>query len=663
MDGVDKDVHSIALKRFQAAETHEYENRLLAEEDFRFVAGDQWPEEVKDARKKQKRPYLTFNRLPQFIAQVVGDARQNKPAIKVMPVDDDSDPEKAKVIEGIIRHIESSSDADIAYLTALEHACGGGFGSWRVKTDYCDELSFDQDIKVERISNPFSVYWDNNAVLVDKSDANWCFVTEWITQEEFDRRYPAEKGMVRDWTSDHTRQEFGNWLDSDKGVRLAEYWCKKYKEIEISLMPNGQVLEGKQKNALRTRKTMKPTVVRYVLSGDKILENEQTWPGKYIPIISIFGPEEFYEGRIRYRSIVRYGKDPMRMHNYWQTAITEKIALAPKVPFVGTVKQFAELEHHWDNINNSNKLWVPYNSDPQAPGPPLRTAPANINAAEIQQSAQCIDELKATIGIYDASLGNQGNETSGRAIIARQREGDTSTFAWIDNLSRGIEHTGRIIIDLIPKIYDSERVVRIVGEDDSQDLIKVNEVQILNGLTGEHQINNDLQVGRYDVVVKVGPSYATRRLEAADSMMQFIQAYPQAASLAGDLIAKNMDWPGADDIAKRLKTLLPPQIQMKEASPEEQQELQEMMGPSPEQQIEQQKLALEQQKGMLQQMKLELDAIKAKGEALRTEEEVEGIILDNMQKVMDLQYPGLSEYFRQSATQIASLQNEPASQL
>ncbi len=622
--------HSEALERFRQAEQHEHENRLLAEEDFDFLGGEQWPEEIRKAREQQNRPCLTFNRLPQFMAQVVGDARQNKPSIRLYPVDDDGDPEKAELLEGIIRHIESDSDADVAYLSGLENACGGGFGHWRVITEYCDENSFDQDLKIRRIPNPFSVYWDNNSVLFDKSDAEWCFVTEWITTEAFDRRYPKEKSEVRDWTGDHVRQLFGTWLDTDNRVRIAEYWCKKRVKKMISLMPDGQVVDGEQEGAIRTRETFEIKVVRYVLSGDRILEGPIEWPGKFIPIVTVFGPEEFFEGRCRYRSLVRYAKDPMRMYNYWQTSITEKIALAPKVPFIGTREQFKGVERFWDNINTSNKTWVPYNHDPKAPGPPQRTEPAHVQAAEINQAAQSIDDLKATIGIYDASLGNQGNETSGRAILARQREGDTSTYAWIDNLGRAIEHTGRILLDLIPRIYDSERVVRIVGEDDSQDLVTVNELEITDPMSGGYQINNDLSVGKYDVVVKVGPSYATKRLEAADSMLQFIQAYPAAANIAGDLIAKNMDWPGADDIAKRLKMLLPPNIQMQEASPEEQQELQAMMQPTPEQQAEEMKAKMEA-------MKLELDGLKAKQEAAKTAEEVEKLQLENIQKALEIQ--------------------------
>jgi len=265
-------------------------------------------------------------------------------------------------------------------------------------------------------------------------------------------------------------------------------------------------------------------------------------------------------------------------YNYWQSSITEKIALAPKSPFIGTVEQFKGLEHIWNKANDLNVPFLPYNPDAKAPGAaPQRQSPASINSAEIQQSNQSIDDIKATIGIFDASLGAKGNETSGRAILARQREGDTATFAWIDNLARGIEHTGRILVDLIPKIYDTQRVIRILGEDDSETPVMVNQINILNRWTGEYEVLNDLSVGKYDVRVAVGPSYSTKRAEAADSMMSFVQAFPAAAPIAGDLIAKAMDWPGAEDIAKRLKTLLPPEISDDDLSDEEKQMREQQM--------------------------------------------------------------------------------------
>jgi predicted NBD/HSP70 family sugar kinase len=563
----DEKVLEEALKRFKKAEEAEQENRDLAEEDFRFAAGEQWPDQIRQEREQSDRPCLTFNRLPAFIAQVVGDARQNKPAIKVLPCDSGADVETAEVYNGLIRNIESQSRATQAYITAFEHSVTGGMGAFRILTKYASDDSFEQDIRIERITNPFSVYWDPNAREYDKSDAQWCFVSEWMTKEAFEAKYPKE--TPDDWNEDYRGS---NWALEDR-VRVAEYWCKKPVTRKIGLL-DGRVIEIKKGmeglpfEMTRTVESFK--VVRYVLSGHTVLEGPSEWAGRWIPIVPVFGPEEWVDDRIRYRSLIRYAKDPQRQYNYWQSVITEKVALAPKSPWLVTPAMIAGLERFWNAANKENRAYLPYNPDPTA-GRPERQQPAFVQAAELQQSAQAIDDMKATMGLYDASLGNQSNETSGKAIIARQREGDNATYAWIDNLARSIQHAGRILVDLIPRIYDTARIVRIMGEDEAAEMVPINYVLP----TGE--VINDLSVGKYDVEIVVGPSYATKRMEAAESMMAFVQAIPQSAQIAGDLIAKAMDWPGAETIAERLKKALPPGIVDEKMTPEEQQAQQAAM--------------------------------------------------------------------------------------
>ena len=544
---------SEALDRFKKAEEYERENRDLAAEDFRFAAGEQWPDEIRREREASDRPCLTFNRLPAFIAQVVGDARQNKPAIKVLPCDSGADVETAEIYNGLIRNIESQSRATQAYITAFENAVTGGVGAFRILTKYASDDSFEQDIRIERITNPFSVYWDPNAREYDKSDANWCFVSEWVTKEAFEQRYPDQ--TPTDWESEYKGVDTGYWSLDDK-VRLAEYWCKKPVKRRIGLI-NGQVIEvqkGMEQWPFEmTREVETFKVVRYLLSGHAILEGPSDWAGHYIPIVPVFGPEEWIDERIRYRSLIRYAKDPQRQYNYWQSVITEKVALAPKSPWLVTPSMIAGLERFWNAANRENRAYLPFNPDPVV-GKPERQQPAYVQAAELQQAAQAVDDMKATMGLYDASLGAQSNETSGRAIIARQREGDNATYAWIDNLARSIQHAGRILVDLIPRIYDTARIVRIMGEDETAEMVPINYV------TPDGQKIHDLTVGKYDVEIVVGPSYATKRMEAAESMMAFIQAVPATAQIAGDLLAKSFDWPGADAIAERLKKLLPPGI-------------------------------------------------------------------------------------------------------
>lgn len=615
-----------AKDRFDIAEEFERENHTLMDEDFCFAGGQQWPYEVEQQRRKERRPCLTINRLPQFIAQVVGDARQNKPAIKVHPVDDNADPETAETLEGLVRHIEANSQAASAYLGAFEHAVTGGKGAWRITTKRDHKDPFVQDAWIERIRSPFAVFYDPDAKRYDKSDMRFCFVVEWITKAAFEERYP--KCAPDDWEGEVKRNNSHGWTEGEK-VRIAEYWRKKPVKKHIALMQDGRRIEWDQIEpeeydfVADVAETESYEVERYLMSGHKVIEGPSIFPGEYIPIVPVFGPEEFIGNRTRYRSLIRYAKDAQRQYNYWQTTITEKIALAPKAPFIGTLDQFKGLERFWDNANTENRAYIPYNPDPKAPGPPLRQAPAAVNTAELQQAAQAIDDLKATTGIHDASLGAQGNETSGRAILARQREGDVSTFAWIDNLARSIEHTGKILIGLIPHIYDSQRIVRVLGEDNTSEMVPVNSPGL--NQEGQPAILNDLTTGKYDVTISVGPSYTTKRIEAAESLMQFVQAMPQAAQVAGDLIAKNMDWPGADELGERLKKLLPPGMDEDAPPPP----------PNPAQEAEANKAVLEAEGKQLDNVKKQLEISEMSGEMQQAvRDEVNAVL----QSILNPQY-------------------------
>lgn len=572
-----------------------------AEEDFCFLNGEQWPEEIKRERELEQRPCLTINKLTQAVAQATGDARLNKPAIKVRPVEQ-ADDDDAEVLEGLIRHIEVQSSAPTAYITAYEHSVGGGFGHWRVTTEYADDDAFEQDIRIRRIRDPFSVVWDPDSVLYDKSDAKYCFVFDRMSVEAFEQKYPDK--IPHSWEDSDYRRHCGDWYSlTDKTVRVAEYWEKKPCKKLLAQTVDGRVIDVTEFHKARKeieahpeihriREVESHTICMTLIDGFQALEATADWAGKYIPIVSTYGPEEVSRGTPRYRSLVRYAKDPQKMYNFWTTQITEKIALAPKAPYIGTSKMFARHKRQWATANTDNKAYLAFTADPDFPGMfPKRELPAPLNAAEIEQRNQAADDIKATTGLYDASLGNRSNETSGRAILARQREGDVATFPWMDNLSRSIQHTGRILVDLVPRIYDTQRQVRILGVDGNQKLVPINQPF----MTPDGQVKVfDLARGKYDVEVTVGPSYTTQRIEAADSMMSFIQAIPGAAPIIGDLIAQNMDWPGADEIAERMKHLLPPELQdVDDLSPEEQQAMEQMKAAQAQKQEEAEMIAKE----------------------------------------------------------------------
>ena len=571
----DDDILAEAREAFQLAADAEAENRREALDDLRFARlGEQWPEAVRRARELEGRACLTINRLPAFIRQVVNDARQNKPAIAVHPVDSVADPETAEVFNGLIRHIEQSSDAEVAYDTAFDFAVTSGLGYFRINTRYAGDDSFDQDLAIERVANPFAVYGDPDSTAADSSDWNTAFVVDSLPRAAFAARWKGAEAA--DWSADDGG---GSGQASGEGerVRVAEFWRRERVSRTVLALSDGQVVEAAiyqaQKpmfDALgvkvvgRPRTVASHKVVQRILSGAEVLETVD-WAGRFIPIVPVYGEELMVDGRRRLRSLVRDAKDPQRMFNYWRTASTELVALAPKAPFIGRRGAFETDAAKWATANVQTHAYIEYDG----PEPPMRQGFAGPPAGALQEALNASDDMKSIMGLFDASLGARSNETSGRAIMARQREGDTSTFHYIDNLSRAIRHAGRILLDLIPKVYGTARVVRVLGADGA-----AQGVAVAPGGKGGETLKAvgriyDLSAGRYDLVVRSGPSFTSRREEAATQMIELIRAYPAAAPLLGDLLARNLDWPGADEIAGRLAALLPPVV--KGAAPEVQQ--------------------------------------------------------------------------------------------
>lgn len=578
-------------------------NREAMEDDLRFLEGHgQWDERIKAQREADGRPCLTINKLPQYVNQVANDIRQSRPSIKVRPVDDKSDPEKAKLLEGLIRNIEYTSKADQAYDTAGFYAVSGGFGAILVETAYSDDDSFDQDIRIKRVRNPMTVFIDPNSEEADGSDMQRALVTSLMPLKAFKKKYPKAAA-----TSSVEGSEWADWFTSE-AVRLAEYWTRDPVMRAIALLQDGSVVDADDADPaliVSTRNAPSWRVTYRLCTGSEVLETK-TWPGKFIPIVPVYGEEIDINGKVYRRGLIRNAKDSQRMYNYWRTTATELVALAPKAPMLVTDRQIEGREQEWASANVSPRPYLTYTPDGQAPLP-QRIEPAGVPQGVFTEAQVAVDDMKSVTGIYDASLGARGNETSGRAILMRQKEGDNATFVYPDNVARAIAQVGRIVIDLIPKIYDTARMVRVLGEDGAEEIVGVNQP----GIEG---LLNDLTIGKYDIVVQSGPSYATKRMEAAETMMQFVQAQPQLAPLIGDLIAKNMDWPGADKIAERMVAMLPPQLQALENKEEGQDippQLQAMMQQGMQQ--------IQQQQAMLAEMKAKLDDKNSEHEAKERE--------------------------------------------
>ena len=611
----DKDIIEEAQEHFALAQESESDNRQQYIDDMRFARlGKQWPDKVRLEREREGRPVLTINRMPSFARQVINDSRQNRPSIKVHPVDSQADPKTAEVLSGLIRNIETTSNADVAYDTAVENAVYGGWGYIRISMDYAHDDSFDMDICIKRVVNPLTIYGDPTSEAADSSDWNRAFVTELLDDDEFEETYKGAEAVSFDANTHDDR-------DEGEQVRVAEYWCREEEPVKLLKLSTGMILPEKRFaehqdvfaaagiTVVGDRESKTHKVVQRILSGAEVLK-ETVWPGRFIPIIPVYGEEIHVEGKRYWKSLIHDAKDAQRMMNYWRTSSTELVALAPKSPWVGP-KGFANADPtKWATANTRTHAYMEY-SGQQAP---QRIPFMGPDAGSMQEALNASDDMKAITGIYDASLGARSNETSGRAIMARQREGDVGTFHFQDNLARGIRHTGRILIDLIPAVYTGPRVVRVMGEDQKPQSVQVNQpMQQPDGSTAML----DLAAGKYDLTVSAGPGFTSRREEAANQMTEFIRVFPAAAPALGDLLAKNLDWPQADEVAKRLQAMMPPQMQGQDPRMQQAQQQMQQMG----QVINQLKQQLQQMESdkRIEAGKVSIDARKADIDAFKAE--------------------------------------------
>ena len=570
-----------AIKFLQFANEADQNNRSEALEDLKFAAGDQWPVEIQNSRVLEARPCLTVNKVDAYCRQLTNQMRQQRPRIKVHGMNTESDARMAEILQGICRHIETQSDADQAYDKAGDFAVRMGWGYWRVTTDYVREDSFDQEIYIKAIDNPFTVYFDPNSVAPDGSDAETVLITTVISKDNFRKMYPnaeTEQGFTMRGTGD-TNPE---WVMKED-IRIAEYFYTERKSIKVHLLSDGssvksadlppkEVLETAGITIIETRNSFEKQIKWCKLTSMEVLE-ESDWAGKYIPVIPVFGQETVVENKKKKFGIVRMAKDPQRMYNFWQTSLTESVALAPKAKWLLAEGQDEGHENEWAQANIKSMPVLRYKQtdiDGRPAPVPVRLQPEPPPAGIMAAAQSMTTDLMQVVGIFDPSQLPQGN-ISGKALQGQQQQVDMTNFHYYDNLTRSIRQTGRIILDLVPKIYDRERVLRIIGDDGKPEILTIN--QYGQDEEGIDKILNDVTVGQYDVVMDTGPGYNSKRQEAVDSMMALFAADPSLIQQAGDLLVRNMDFPGAETIADRLavnnplaqiddKSKVPPRLQM-----------------------------------------------------------------------------------------------------
>lgn len=589
-----------AKRRWEKCVTWESEFRKRAEDDVKFGNADadnlwQWPADIKQQRTGDKQPCLTVNKTRQHCLLIVNDGKQNKPGVAIRPVGNGATVDAAKVYMGIVRHIEYISRAENVYDWAMTNQVFAGVGYWRIVTDYVDDDSFDQDIYIKRVRDWRSVYLDPDATEIDGSDSRFGFVYDDMPRDEFNSKYPAFKDKVGTGALGKT----DTWATKDH-VRVAEYFRRQQVRDELIAYPDdagglatmrlSKMREDLDKDIVdailkdpqtRKRSILVDDIEWFKIAGDEVIESKP-WPGKYIPIVRIVGEETVIDGKMDRKGHVRALKDPQRIYNYWTSSAVENVALQTKTPYVGDARSFDGYADFWKQANQKNYAYLPYNGvdeDGNPIPPPRREQPPVMSQAYTQGMTIAQNEMMMASGQWQSQHGQNENAKSGTAINARQRQGDKATYHFIDGLAIGIRYTGMILIDLIPKIYDTQRVIRILAEDGAEKEVEINPDAKQAYLEEQGEDAEEVKaifnpnIGRYAVQADVGPAYSTKRQEAWDAFREITAQNQQLTGIIGDLMFRYADFPGADEIAERLKRMVPLQATGKGPPPEVQQML------------------------------------------------------------------------------------------
>jgi hypothetical protein len=562
----------------------EADNRKAAVSDRKFKAGDQWPADILAQRNTDKRPALTNNRMKTFVHQVTNPARENRPQINISPIGERSDKDGAKMFEGLIRAIERDSHADIAYDTALDDAVTSGWGYMRLLTEWKSETSFDQVLVIKRVRNPFTVYLDPDRQEPDGSDGRRGLITEIVPQDQFEKEFP--RAQLIPFNLGGQGEKYREWITKD-GIRVAEYYEVDEEPAELVRLSSGwegyrddvdEVTERRIKNGAveitDSRQSNRRCVKYYKVTAIEILERNE-WIGKWIPIIEVIGDEIDIEGKVIKSGIIRDAKDAQRQYNYWCSAETELVALAPRAPYIMEEGQLEGHEREWKTANTRSRPVLTYKGtslDGHPAPPPQRVQQVEVPAGVVAAKQGAAQDMMATTGIrFDSTLGERMHDESGKALRELSRKTDIGAFHYYDNFRRSLEFLGKQLVDAIPKLYTRRQVVTILREDQRSTSGGPTEQTVtldpnLPSAYRESKAGEGMMryfnptFGEYGVTVDIGPSYATKRQEAAESMMEFVKAMPQTAQLVMDLIASEMDWPGAEKIANRLAKAIPAQL-------------------------------------------------------------------------------------------------------
>ncbi len=555
------------------------ENREQALEDLRFFSGDQWSDADKEQRTRKRKPTLTINRLPAFVQTFIANRRLNEVGIKVHP-DYNGSKEVARIRQELIRGIQRQSRAPRVYAKAFENEVICGIGNFQVILDYAYDDVFEQDIKLAKIANPLAVVWDPSGVDETGNDAGWCFVVDKMDSGEFTRLWPhATAGLPTNDTRLLGYDLKEETLSANENeVEVAAFWRVRTETRLLAMVDEGSVEDVTDVDEAIwlprvvtdsdgdpiIRESLRKYAEMYLITGSDILEGPYRLPIHRVPVFKCVGWEVNVGDYRRRFGLVRFLRDPQMLHNYWRSVIAEKLMRSPKQTWIASSDAVEGREKEWRNSHLSDDALLVYNGD--AGSIPKQVDPPAMEDALVQEASLSAQDIKDVSNIHEASLGMQGNEVSGKGILARQRVSEAGLVIYNDNMNDSIEESGIVINQLIPVVYDTPRVVKVLGEEsDDFELKKINDATDAESY--------DITTGKYLITVSTGPSFATKRIEAADSMLNMVNAMPDTMAVAADEIVAAQDWPGAEKIAARLRMTLPPGMVNPEDLPPHQQQM------------------------------------------------------------------------------------------
>jgi Phage P22-like portal protein len=671
------DILDLATKRYELAKDGWNEINQKAKNDQQFLSDApfaQWDSGEADKRVRLGRPVVEIDQLSQYTQQVKNDIRLNTPTIKVIPAGSGADIETAEIIEGRIKAIEYKSNADSAYDLAAAFAVDS-LGFIRVDHGYVSDKGFEQELKIKRVINPQAVLIDPDSIDADGSDAKYCFVLEDMSIKEFTKMYPKASPVSFGETAASTAPQL-----KDK-ITIAEYYYIEEAEEEYGLLDDGSdEIVSEDKQYKQTRKITKRTVMKCWLSGKDVLEKPTKFPGKYIPLVPVYGREQWINGKRNLLSLIRKAKSSAMMYNALKSSETEILLKQQQAPVQAAVGQMRGFEDDWKAPDKAMVLYYHQTDANGQPAPaPQRLNPPVVSSGYAAASIDAENNIKKSLGMYSAAVGNREGDSSGIALKQLEQSSDLATADFNDNLVRSITHVGKIIVCALPEVEDTQRLVQIVGRED-----EIKQVGINGAMAPDQKRSYDFKQGEWDVRVITGASYTTQRQEAAAYYGDLVGKMPDLMPVIGDLVFKYQDAPGAQAISSRLKKLVDPKLldESEQDNPESNSELeamtqeanQVMQAAQAEIQQLQQQLEKMAQEAQTDEAKRAQDAVKVQITNLKQQQRIAELELKNQllqakaeiaamqtpeqetpEPIESSQYMGLSE--EALAAQIESLRN------